>query len=87
MMPLKKKTTTTPKAKVKTSTNSTKKLPIKRKKLTLEELHPFSSFPYRLEHQDGTERKICHFECEEHRNKYIKRYGLKKRNYVIDSLT
>jgi hypothetical protein len=30
-------------------------MPIKRKKLTPEELHPFPTFPYRLEYLDGTD--------------------------------
>ena len=62
-------------------------MPIKRKKLTPEELHPFPTFPYRLEYLDGTDRRICHFECEKHRNKHIKRYGFKKGSYIIDTLT
>ena len=112
-MPVKKKTTTTPKAKVKNSTTSsgknttrkvkkpsstlakkptakksvTKKPTLKRKKLPIEELHPFSAFPYRLEYKDGTDTRICHFECEEHRNKHINRYQLKKGSYFIDNFT
>jgi len=77
-MPVKKKTTTTRKAKVKNTT--------KRKILPPEELHPFSSFPYRLEYKDGTDNRICHFECEEHRNKHIKRYNLRKGSYFTDTL-
>ena len=94
-----KKTTTTPKAKAKSSTkNSGKsttttpkkrktKSKSKRKTLSPEELHPFSGFPYRLEYQDGTDQKFCHFECEEHRDKYIQRYKLRKGSYFIDTLT
>ena len=34
-------------------------------------MHPFSAFPYRLEYKDGTDTRVCHFECEEHRDKHI----------------
>ena len=57
----------------------------KRKQLPPEEMHPYSLFPYRLEYQDGTETKICHFECEEHRTKHIQRYKLRKGSYFIDT--
>ena len=116
-MPPKKKTTTTPKAKVKSSTKNTtprakkpsltpakkptvkktatrkpttKKKPEpkpKRKKLSQEEMFPFESFPFRLEYQDGKDTRICHFECEEHRDKLINRYKLKKGSYFIDNAT
>ena len=86
-MPLKKKSstlakkpTTTPKAKEKSSK-------LKRKKLPPEEMHPFTAFPYRLEYKDGNDTRICHFECEEHRDKHIKRYGLRKNQYFSDNLT
>ena len=77
-----KKPTTTPKAKAK---NSAKKP--KRKVLSPEEMHPFLTFPYRLEYQDGKDTRVCHFECEEHRDKHIKRYGLRKNQYFIDNAT
>ena len=97
-----KKTTTTPRAKVRSSTKSSgknatpkakkpttkrKTTKPKRKVLPPEELHPFSSFPYRLEYKDGTDNRICHFECEEHRDKHIKRYNLRKGSYFTDTLT
>ena len=75
-----KKVTTTPKAKEKNSK-------LKRKKLPPEEMHPFSAFPYRLEYKDGNDTRICHFECEEHRDKHIQRYKLRKGSYFIDNLT
>ena len=59
----------------------------KKKKLSQEELHPHVGFPFRLEHKDGTDTRICHFECEEHRTKYIKRYGLRKNKYTTNDLT
>ena len=73
-----KKPTTTLKAKVKSSK-------LKRKKLPPEEMHPFPTFPYRLEYQDGTDTRVCHFECEEHRTKHIQRYKLRKGTYYIDT--
>ena len=60
---------------------------LKRKKLPPEEMHPFTAFPYRLEYKDGNDIRICHFECEEHRDKHIKRYGLRKNQYFSDNLT
>ena len=120
-MPPRKKPTTTPKAKGKSSTekksvNASKKSTksvnkstkttstrqkttapgkpkprkkpepkLKRKKLSHEEMHPFPTFPYRLEYQDGKDTRVCHFECEEHRDKHIKRYGLRKNQYFIDN--
>ena len=75
-----KKPTTTPKAKEKSSKP-------KRKKLPPEEMHPFTAFPYRLEYKDGNDTRICHFQCEEHRDKHIKRYGLRKNQYFSDNLT
>ena len=99
--PATKKPTTTPKAKAKTSkTPSTRqkttapgkprKKPeskIKRKKLSHEEMFPFESFPFRLEYKDGNDTRVCHFQCEEHRDKHIKRYGLRKNQYFSDNLT
>ena len=98
-----KKPTTIPKAKAKTSkTPSTRqkttapgkpkprKKPepkLKRKKLPPEEMHPFPTFPYRLEYQDGKDTRVCHFECEEHRDKHIKRYRLRKNQYFSDNAT
>ena len=88
-----KKPTTTPKVKEKSSkTPSTRRKStapgkLKRKTLPPEEMHPFSSFPYRLEYQDGTETRVCHFECEEHRIKHIQRYKLRKGTFFIDTST
>ena len=88
-MTVKKKVTTTPKPKTKAKPKPrTKKKPeLKRKKLSQEEMFPFESFPFRLEYQDGNDTRICHFECEEHREKLINRYKLKKGSYFIDTLT
>lgn len=38
-------------------------------------LFPYSLFVWRLE--DRKENKVCHFECFEHAEKYIRRYNLK----------
>jgi hypothetical protein len=35
---------------------------------------PYEGFPYRLEHTDKGESKVCWFSCEEHLKKYIERY-------------
>jgi hypothetical protein len=35
---------------------------------------PYEGFPYRLEHTDKSESKVCWFSCEEHLQKYIERY-------------
>ena len=58
----------------------------KRKKLPIEELHPFSEFPFRLEYQDGKDQRICHFQCEDHRDKHIARYKLRKGSYIMTTL-
>lgn len=58
----------------------------KKKQLTQEEMHPYISFPYRLEYKDGTDIRICHFECEEHRKNHIQRYKLRKNKYTISTL-
>ena len=82
---------TTPKKPVATTKKpTTRKKPepkLKRKQLTPEEMHPFSTFPYRLEYQDGQDRRTCHFQTEEHRIKHIQRYGLRKNQYIIDDAT
>ena len=75
-----KSTTTTPK-KRKTTPR------LKRKQLSPQEMHPFPTFPYRLEYQDGNDTRVCHFECEEHRTKHIQRYKLRKGKYFIDNAT
>ena len=94
--PGKPKPKTTPKAKKPSSTpakkptarkTATKKPTFKRKDLPISELHPFSAFPFRLEYQDGKDKRVCHFECEQHRDKHIARYKLRKGSYAIDNFT
>ena len=86
-MTVKKKVTTTPKPKTKAKPRTKKKPELKRKKLSQEEMFPFESFPFRLEYQDGNDTRICHFQCEEHRDKLINRYKLRKGSYFIDNAT
>ena len=82
-----KKPSSTPAKKPSVRKTATKKPTFKRKDLPIEELHPFSAFPFRLEYQDGKDKRVCHFECEQHRDKHIARYKMRKGSYVIDNLT
>jgi len=70
------------------TTTKPKEPTIKWKEIPLDELHPFEGFPYRLEYQDGNDRRTCHFECESHRTKHITRYKLNPKtirlNYKYD---
>jgi hypothetical protein len=46
-----------------------------------EEDFPFDQFPWKLVHKDGKDGKEvrkCYFQSEEHRQKHIERYKLKK---------
>lgn len=84
----KTKATTKKSVTKKKSTTKSKQQSIKWRDIPLEELHPFDGFPYRLEYQDGNDRRTCHFECEQHRTKHIVRYNLKSKdirlNYKYD---
>jgi hypothetical protein len=44
---------------------------------------PHPGFPYRLEHKEGKDNKICFFQCEEHMNKYLQRTKIKKKDYKV----
>ena len=52
-------------------------------------LFPYESFPWRLEvNKDchnikGIALTVCHFECEEHLQKYLNRYRLKPKDYKV----
>ena len=52
---------------------------------------PFEKFPWRLEvnkdHHNikGIALTVCHFECEEHLQKYIDRYRLKPKDYEVSN--
>jgi hypothetical protein len=40
---------------------------------------PYDQFPYKLIHKDGKETRKCYFQTEDHRQKHIDRYSLKKK--------
>ena len=44
-------------------------------------LFPYQSFPWRLEF----DKTVCHFECEEHLQKYLDRYKLKPKQYKVSN--
>lgn len=46
-------------------------------------LFPYESFPFRLEFGKKKDITVCWFECEEHLNKYLKRYNLKEKDTKI----
>jgi hypothetical protein len=67
---------------VKTQPKSKNNVEVLEKK---EELKFHQVFPIKLEHSDKQlkEKKVCFFQCKEHLNSYIKRYNLKKTEYII----
>jgi hypothetical protein len=50
---------------------------------------PYAMFPWRLEvnkdchNVKGIALTVCHFECEEHLQKYLDRYKLKPKDYQV----
>ena len=48
------------------------------------ELFPYETFPIRLEFGEKKNTTICHFQCDEHLQKYLERYKLDKRTIKID---
>ena len=42
---------------------------------------PYETFPWRLEHKG--KQTVCHFQCEEHIQKYIDRYKLKSKDIIV----
>ena len=54
-------------------------------------LFPYETFPWRLEvNRDyhnikGIALTVCHFECEEHLQKYLDRYKLKPKDYKVSN--
>lgn len=52
---------------------------------------PYETFPWRLEvnkdHHNvkGIALTVCHFQCEEHLQKYIERYKLKPKDYIVSN--
>ena len=51
-----------------------------------DEEFPYDQFPWKLVQKEGKDNKDirkCYFQTEEHRNKHIARYNLKKKDYTI----
>ena len=54
-------------------------------------LFPYDTFPWRLEvnkdchNVKGIALTVCHFECEEHLQKYLDRYKLKPKDYKVSN--
>ena len=54
-------------------------------------LFPYQTFPWRLEvnkdchNVKGIALTVCHFECEEHLQKYPDRYKLRPRDYKVSN--
>lgn len=46
---------------------------------------PYEQFPYKLIYQDGKETRKCYFQSEEHRQKHIDRYKMKKKDIKLSS--
>ena len=47
-------------------------------------LFPYENYPYRLEYGEKKNTTVCHFECDEHLQKYLNRHKLDKRTIKID---
>lgn len=52
--------------------------------MNTESIFPYEKFIFRLEYKEGKIPKICYFECQEHLDKYVSRYNLKKKEIKID---
>ena len=48
------------------------------------ELFPYETFPIRLEFGEKKNTTICHFQCQEHLDKYLERSKLDKRTIKLD---
>lgn len=46
---------------------------------------PYPTFPFRVEHKDGNDKKICWFQTEDHANKYLVRCNFKTNEYKLES--
>jgi len=44
---------------------------------------PHDMFPWKLVYKDGTEKRTCYFQCEEHRKKHITRYKITKKDIIF----
>jgi len=49
------------------------------------EKFPYTDFPFRLEYKEEKTNKICWFECEEHLQKHLDRYKLKKKDITVEN--
>jgi len=52
-----------------------------------EDKFPYPSMTWKLVFNDCGNEKTCYFQCEEHRQKYIKSLKLKKNQYKISNKT
>ena len=48
------------------------------------ELFPYETFPIRLQFGEVKNPTICHFQCQEHLDKYLERYKLDKKTIKLD---
>ena len=48
------------------------------------DLFPYETFPIRLEFGEKKNTTICHFQCQEHLDKYLERSKLDKRTIKLD---
>jgi hypothetical protein len=48
------------------------------------ELFPYETFPIRIEFGEKKNTTICHFQCQEHLDKYLERNKLDNRTTKID---
>jgi hypothetical protein len=46
---------------------------------------PYPNFPFRLEYEENKVKRVCHFECKEHLNKYLESHKLKKNKVTIET--
>lgn len=72
-----------PKPTVKKTTAKPKPKTVEHVVTNLEEEFPYDMFPWKLIYKDGSEKRTCYFECEEHRKKYIDRYKLTKKHIIF----
>lgn len=79
----KPKAKTTAKPKSKTKQNLISKPQVQTLSTNIDEEFPHDMFPWKLVFKDGTEKRTCYFQCEEHRKKHITRYNLKKSNIIF----
>jgi hypothetical protein len=47
-------------------------------------LFPYETFPIRLEFGEKKNNTICHFQCQEHLDKYLERSKLDKKTIKLD---